>query len=557
MKRGFVLLVLLAGLFAFISFRPVEKKITVTERQLQVPVLKYKKNNPVFQVRVNVNGSSDPLTALEFSAEGTTQLKDIKKVRLFYAGSDGDVKWLDKAPDAAPLAELDKAGKKSIFPLEHQLQPGDNFFWLSYELNDNAGLQNFVAASCRKISLRSGSEIVFKKKSKFRQRIGVAVRKHNDDGVHTYRIPGLTTTNKGTLLAIYDVRRESARDLQGNIDIGVSRSTDGGNTWEPMRIAIDMKQWGGLGEKFNGVSDACILVDRNSGAIYIAGLWMYGVINEDGKWIEGLNEESEDWNHQWRNKGSQPGFDVKQTSQFLLVKSIDDGKTWSEPINLTKMCKKESWWLWAPAPGHGITLRDGTLVFPTQGRDENGGSFSNITYSKDGGKTWKTSNRASAESTTENMAVELSDGAIMLNMRANRNRTDTSATNGRAVAVTYDLGETWTSHPTSFSALREPTCMGSIHRHDIPGKGKKSVLVFSNPDSKTARDHMTIKASLDDGKTWPQQHQVLLDELKSRGYSCLTSVDERTIGILYESSQADMVFQQVTLEEILDARSRK
>ena len=460
---------------------------------------------------------------------------------------------MEKSSDAKPVAELNKAEKTIVFQCEQTLQPGDNFFWLSYELNDNAGLQNFVAASCKKVSLRSERVTVSGAKSA-PQRIGVAVRKHNDDNVHTYRIPGLTTTNKGTLLAIYDVRRESARDLQGNIDIGVSRSTDGGNTWEPMRIAIDMKQWGGLGEKFNGVSDACILVDRNSGAIYIAGLWMHGVINEEGKWIEGLNEESKDWNHQWRNKGSQPGFDVKQTSQFMLVKSTDDGKTWSEPVNLTKMCKKESWWLWAPAPGHGITLRDGTLVFPTQGRDENGGSFSNITYSKDEGKTWRTSNRASAESTTENMAVELSDGAVMLNMRANRNRNDTSATNGRAVAVTYNLGETWTSHPTSFGALREPTCMASIHRHNIPRKGKKSVLVFSNPDSKTARDHMTIKASLDDGKTWPQQYQVMLDELKSRGYSCLTSVDEKTIGILYESSQADMVFQQVALEEVLGVR---
>lgn len=551
MKRGFVLLFLLAGVFAFISFRPANENITVTERQLQVPVLKYKRNNPVLQVRVSVNGSSDPLTALEFSTEGTKQLKDIRKVRLFYAGSDDDLKWLDKEPEAVPLAELDRAQKKIVFSFEQPLQPGDNFFWLSYELSDNAGLQNFVAASCRKVSLKSGSVTVAGQKRNIRQRTGVAVRKHNDDNVHTYRIPGLTTTNKGTLLAIYDVRRESARDLQGNMDIGVSRSTDGGNTWEPMRIAIDMKQWGGLGEKFNGVSDACILVDRNSDAIYIAGLWMHGVINEEGKWIEGLNDDSKDWNHQWRNKGSQPGFDVKQTSQFLLVKSTDDGKTWSEPVNLTKMCKKESWWLWAPAPGHGITLRDGTLVFPTQGRDENGGSFSNITYSKDGGKTWKTSNRASAESTTENMAVELSDGAIMLNMRANKNRNDTSATNGRAVAVTYDLGETWTSHPTSFNALREPTCMASIHRHDIPGKGKKSLLVFSNPDSKTARDHMTIKTSLDDGRTWPKKHQVLLDELKSRGYSCLTSVDAKTIGILYESSQADMVFQQVRVEELL------
>jgi sialidase-1 len=554
MQRNFAMVLLLTVLYAFTGFRGIDGNITVTEKQLQVPVLKYKKNNPVLQLTVRVNGPESPQTisGIEFSTKGTTRLGDIKTIRLFYAGNDGDVKWLEKSADMAPLAELRKAEEKITFSCQQTLQPGDNFFWLSYELNDNAGLLNVVAASCRKVSFKSAEVTPSAGKHGIRQRIGVALRQHNDDSVHTYRIPGLATTNKGTLLAIYDVRRESGRDLQGDIDIGVSRSTDGGNTWEPMRIAMDMGKWGGLGEKFNGVSDACILVDRNSDAIYIAGLWMHGVINEEGKWIEGLNEDSKDWNHQWRNKASQPGFDVKQTSQFLIVKSTDDGRTWSAPVNLTAMCKKEAWWLWAPAPGHGITLSDGTLVFPTQGRNEKGESFSNITYSKDGGKTWKTSNAATRESTTENMAVQLSDGAIMLNMRANKNRNDTSATNGRAVAITYNMGETWTSHPTSFNALREPTCMASIHRHDVFGRGsKKSVLLFSNPDSKTARDHMTIKVSLDNGNTWPKANQVLLDELKGRGYSCLTSINESTVGILYESSQADMVFQKIPLDELL------
>jgi sialidase-1 len=137
--------------------------------------------------------------------------------------------------------------------------------------------------------------------------------------------PGLATTNKGTLLAVYDARRQSSRDLQGDMDIGVSRSTDGGNTWEPMRIGLDMKEWGGLPQKFNGVSDACILVDKNSDKIFLAGLWMHGVINDEGKWVEGLTNDSTNWNHQWRTKGSQPGFGVKQTSQFLIATSTDDG----------------------------------------------------------------------------------------------------------------------------------------------------------------------------------------------------------------------------------------
>ena len=267
-----------------------------------------------------------------------------------------------------------------------------------YELSDEANLHHKVDGACEKIGFEAGRPVKPVQDNEIVQRIGVALGQHLDDNVHTYRVPGLATTKNGTLLAIYDARRDRwpgtfNTDLQGNIDIGLSRSTDGGNTWEPMRIALDMGDWGGLPQKYNGVSDACILVDENTGNVFVAGLWMHGVLDTAGKWIEGLNTGSNEWEHQWRRKGSQPGFGVKQTSQFIVSRSTDDGQTWEEPVNLTRMCKDEKWWLWAPAPGRGITMEDGTPLFPTQGRDENGRAFSNITYTKDGGASWKTSNR--------------------------------------------------------------------------------------------------------------------------------------------------------------------
>src|SRR5690606_27004095 len=346
----------------------------------------------------------------------------------------------------------------------------------------------------------------------------------------------------------YDVRRESGRDLQGNMDIGISRSLDEGNTWEPMQIAMDMGTYGGLPEKFNGVSDACLLVDRKSGDIYLAGLWMHGVINKDGQWVEGLTKESEQWNHQWKNKGSQPGFGLKQTSQFLISKSSDNGKTWGDPVNITKMCKKEKWWLFAPAPGNGITMEDGTLVFPTQGRDENGEPFSNITYSKDGGETWVTSNPA-YNNTTECAVAELESGVLMLNMRDNRNREDKSETNGRAVFVTSDLGVNWKEHSSSHKLLPEPVCMASLFKFEA---NDRSILLFSNPNTKNGRFNITLKASFDNGKSWDKQHQILLDQGRGRGYSSITQIDESHVGILYESSQADMTFQKIPLSDLIN-----
>ena len=142
------------------------------------------------------------------------------------------------------------------------------------------------------------------------------------------------------------------------------------------------------------MSDGCILSDDFTGDLYVIGLWMHGVLDpKTGKWIENLTDTSTVWNHQWRAHGSQPGYDVKQSSQFLISKSTDDGLTWSEPRNITRQVKKEKWWLLAPGPGRGITMEDGTLVFPVEGRNEDGLQFSTIMWSKDKGENWTVANR--------------------------------------------------------------------------------------------------------------------------------------------------------------------
>ena len=353
------------------------------------------------------------------------------------------------------------------------------------------------------------------------------IHKQGQFDCHTFRIPAMATTNKGTLLAVYDMRYNSRRDLQGHMDIGLSRSTDGGETWARPVPIMDMKKFGGLPEDQNGCSDPNILVDRNTGEILVSAVWTHG----------------KPGTHQWVGKGSEPGHSIHKSSQFMMVRSKDDGLTWSEPENWTKRLKDPKWCLFAPAPGNGINLMDGTLVMPTQGRDATGLPFSNFMWSKDHGKSWTLSSPA-RDNTTECSAAELKDGSLMLNIRDNRNRKDKSKTNGRAVSVTDDMGKTWKIHSSDHGALPEPVCMASLISHDL--KDGRRVLFFSNPNSKYRREKMTVRMSLDQGETWPKS--ILLDQ-KGGAYSSLAMVDDRTLGILYESSVADMVFQKIKLSE--------
>ena len=518
--------------------------ITAHSLRATVPVLAGEAVNPVGYIQIiQTPGEKTRLTSLAYDLSGTTDLRDIEQISLYACQKNGRIKSADL------IAFSEVSSPTGAFRLNIPLEADTSYYGLAVRLKKETSLQHRVLVNCPEITI-NGKTYPVQGSFKEGLRTGIALRKHRQDGVHTSRIPGLITSKAGTLLAIYDARWESGRDLQGDIDIALNRSEDGGQTWQPMQRILDQHEWGGLPEKYNGVSDACILLDDHTGDLYVAGLWMHGVLDRNtGKWVEGLTQDSTRWIHQWQAKGSQPGLEVKETSQFLITKSTDDGKTWSEPVNITATTKKPEWWLFAPAPGHGITLKDGTLVFPTQGRDKNGLPFSNITYSQDGGKTWKTSNPAYSN-TTECMAVQLDNGDIMLNMRDNRNHGVISP-NGRRICTTSDLGKTWKEHPTSHAVLTEPTCMASIHKHHYIKDGKpKSVLVFMNPNSYNARNRLTIKFSFDDGQTWPEKYWILLDEWGGAGYSCITSIDGQTLGVVYEGSGANLIFQQIDVKDI-------
>ena len=503
--------------------------LEITASQRVHPVLIRNEHNPLLRVSIETQGAGYTAESFHFTLTGTDDPNDIESLELFYSGDQEEFGATNRFGDPARPAE------EVVFTGNQELSPGKNVFWLSVRLRPNAGLGHRTDAVCTSVETSAGVLIPpgvlipTDTTPGVRKRTGVALRKHMDDGVHTYRIPALATTPKGTLLCVYDMRWRKSRDLQEDIDIGLIRSTDGGQTWEPQRAIMEMGEWGGLPQEENGVSDPGILVDENTGEIFVTAVWMWG---KPGK-------------HQWREDGSEPGYEIGTTAQFLMVRSRDDGLTWTEPENLTRKLKKSEWWLFAPAPNRGITLSDGTLIMPTQGRDETGYPFGNITYSRDHGATWTVSN-PSFSGGNETLAVELGDGSIMLNMR--NDKPDPY----RAVYVTRDLGQTWTPHETNRKALIEPNCNASLFRFDYQEEGEsKHILLFANPNATDGRHHHTIKVSFDDGMTWPEDYQILLDVGRGRGYPSITRVDDRHVGIVYEGSQADVVFEKLSLDELL------
>ncbi|MBL8820239.1 MAG: DUF2341 domain-containing protein [Planctomyces sp.] len=509
--------------------------IKVVVDRPEYPVLIRNENGVILRVeieRTKVPLDSDVhLQSLMFSMEGTDNPQSIKSLRVFSTEAD------ETFVTSNLIGEATLENGRTSVQLNRALKPGRNNFWLTCELNPNADLHNRIRASCTEVVTSIGSLVPGDDSRVLAQRTGVALRKHNDDGVHTYRIPALTTSRDGTLLAVYDMRRRMGRDLQEDIDIGLSRSTDGGQTWEPPRIIMDMGEFGGLPQEQNGCSDPGIIVDHQTGEIFCFALWMNG---KPGK-------------HQWVEDGSEAGFEIGTTAQFMMVRSTDDGRTWSPPENLTRQLKQESWWLLAPSPQAGISLADGTLVMPVQGRTgrETLETFATIMVSRDHGKTWTVS-APGYTGGNECQAVQLSDQSIMLNIRNDRERY-------RAVVVTHDLGQTWTEHSTHRKTLIEPNCNGSLlnvrlrdSQNLAPHRTVRSLLLFANPNTQKGRTHHAIQVSFDEGQTWPDSHKVLLDEGLGAGYPSMTQIDDEHIGIVYEGSQSHLVFERFHLRELIE-----
>jgi len=512
--------------------------IVTSVTPFNIPVFINRQENSYFTVSVDYNdfGQAKRIKRIILIISDNSPIKAVREVYVtcLSPGQTSSVSFGKSSPS-----------RKITITGDYSFKSGSNVITIGINPSADADLTDWFMIEGIRIILEDDSILPTPVISLPILRFGTVVRAAGQDGCDTYRIPGIVTTNAGTLIAVYDNRYNNSKDLQEDIDIGMSRSTDGGRTWEPMKVIMDMGEFGGLPQNLNGIGDPNVLYDHFTNTLWVAALWLNGSAPDKMLW--------------W---ASQPGMTPRETGQFMLVKSEDDGLTWSDPVNITDQIKNPAWQLLLQGPGRGITMSDGTLVFPAQFKADvgtkalDGGQFtchSTIVYSKDKGETWQIGTGAKSN-TTEAQVVQLSDGSLMLNMRDDRNRTDKGATNGRAVAVTADMGRTWTVHPSSNSLLPEPNCMASLISADITINGaEKRVLFFSNPNDRESRVRMTVKASTDEGLTWPKEHWLELFGPSGYGYSCLTMVDKNHVGILYEGVK-ELYFQKIPVADFFGDR---
>ncbi len=345
------------------------------------------------------------------------------------------------------------------------------------------------------------------------------VFRSGENGIKRYRIPGIVATTKGTLLAYCEARRNSSADW-GEIEVHMSRSTDNGQTWSlPYSIAHKGTRIEGNptkktldGKAEQTVNNPVAIVDPKTGAIE----FLYCV----------------------------------NYARCFSMRSVDDGLTWSAPIEITKAFEsfrnQYDWNVIATGPGHGVTLESGRLVVPiwlAYGKPgAHAPSATATIYSDDAGKSWQAGsivvpNKPPYINPNESMIATLPGDRVIMITRSH------SLPSRKILSISPNGANDW-SEPRFEDNLWEPICMASLIAHPA----KPGMLLFSSPRTialdkqgqpvpggGAPRKNLSIQVSLDGGETWNGPKTL---EQGSSAYSDLAVQTDHSVVCLYESGES-------------------
>ena len=480
-------------------------------------------NEVLLRAAVSFGGENASINdnSLSFSLQGTSDVDDVKSVKIYSTGTSPVFDNRD-LQNAVLLADVEPSLDVTDCQINAEIVSGVNYLWITVEVADDATEGNVIDAELYSVSTPSQTfEIVNPSPSGDREIIlaHTLLFQPGDYNSTNYRIPGVITAKDGSIVAVTDKRKYNQGDLPEDIDIVCRRSTDGGHTWsEPYTIA--------QGTGYNHGFGDCVLAWTNDDNGLIAG-FVGGV---------GL----------WNSTPSNP-------IRSYIARSYDNGQTWTEPEDITDfifgsncvVSEHRTWRASFFGSGNGLITSTGRIMFVAAIRETTAQSLSNYAvYSDDNGITWHVSGRASV-SGDEAKVTELVDGRILMSIRHNGKRW---------YNISNDGGETWQSSTSTWNDITAPACNGDMIRYTSVNQGfNKNRLLHSVPFG-SSRTDVSVYISYDEGETWPVRKCIVP---YSSAYSSLCVLPDGTIGLYVEeeypgNSGYSTVFYNFSLEWLTD-----
>ena len=337
------------------------------------------------------------------------------------------------------------------------------------------------------------------------------------EGYACYRIPAILNTGK-TILAFAEARKLGCSDT-GDIDLVMKRSIDGGYTWSELELIWDCGD--------NVAGNPAPVYDKKTKTVFLLSTWNLGKDHESRI----INQTSVD------------------TRRVYVLKSEDQGETWSGAKEITETTKNPDWTWYATGPVHGIQIQKGEhkgrLVIPCDHIEaDTKHYYSHVIYSDDHGESWELGGSTPQHQVNECTVTELSDGILMLNMR-NYDRNFRT----RKISLSNDGGINW-SDIYADNLLPEPICQAALISSF---KGKIPTLYFLNPSSSTGRENMSLKTSFDEGETWADSTLI---HAGPSAYSDLCILNDGNLGCLYEAGE-NSPYEGISFQIIKPKKKRK
>ena len=400
-----------------------------------------------------------------------------------------------------------------------------------------------------------------------------------------YRIPALITTNDGTLVAAADARWHTwdTTDDNGDIDTIVSYSTNNGSSWnysfanyidngnttnynaatfidpalaydgETIYMIVDLypgqsgqtnctaSSKAGTGYDSQGrlllSTSATASFSTSYFSYYLSGGKIYSSSGADqgytvDAWFNVTKTSTGASCGNLFDYNNTCGFHPLMTSHLYMTKSTDNGKTWSAPQMLNHQVKGSSNAYYLVSPGRGFyDANTGAIVFGAY--DSN--AQASLIFSLDGGETWKRTANVNGTS-SENEIVQLEDGTLRMFLR----HYDSDYTIKYVDATWNGSTYTWGSIQNTYVAAHNNTNVSAIS-YSKYSDGKQVILVScpgatSGAWSRTNGKIFTFLVDPEtNAMTKAKEYVVTSGDFS---YSCMTELEDGTIGMLYEKGDA-------------------